>query len=121
MAALAIGDRDGFLAIERDNRQLVSQPPFGRLAAIILSAPSADAADAFSALVAKAAPHGADVKVFGPAPAPLSILRGRHRRRFLVQAPKRVDLSAYMASWRAHVKVPSGARLAIDIDPYSFL
>jgi primosomal protein N' (replication factor Y) len=121
MAALAQSDRDGFLAIERDNRDMLQLPPFGRMAALILSAPSADAVDTFAKLVAKAAPHGAEVKVFGPAPAPLSILRGRHRRRFLVQSPRRVDLSAYMAAWRANLKVPANARMAIDIDPYSFL
>ncbi|MEE9380382.1 MAG: primosomal protein N' [Hyphomonadaceae bacterium] len=121
MAALAQSDRDGFLAIERDNRDMLQLPPFGRMAALILSAPSADAVDTFAKLVAKAAPHGAEVKVFGPAPAPLSVLRGRHRRRFLVQSPRRVDLSAYMAAWRANLKVPANARMAIDIDPYSFL
>jgi primosomal protein N' (replication factor Y) len=49
------------------------------------------------------------------------VVRGRHRRRFLVQAPRNVDLSAYMASWRKQMKVPSNARISVDIDPYSFV
>ncbi|MEL7452147.1 MAG: primosomal protein N', partial [Pseudomonadota bacterium] len=121
MQALAAGDRDGFLAIERENRALVHMPPFGRLAALILSAPSAEGADGFANEIAALAPHGEGVDVFGPAPAPLSVIRGRHRRRFLVQASKTIDLSAYMAAWRQTMKVPSNVRVAVDIDPYSFL
>ena len=121
MQALKQGDRDGFLKIEREMRAMLAMPPFGRLASLLLSAPSAEGVNAFAAEVAKAAPHGEHVDVFGPAAPPLSVIRGRHRRRFLVQAPKSVDLSAYLAAWRSAVKVPSGARIAVDIDPYSFL
>ena len=121
MQALLLGDRDGFLAIERENRAMVGMPPFGRLAALILSAPSPEAVDTFARDIAELAPHGEGVDVFGPAPAPLSVVRGRHRRRFLIQSPRNVDLSAYMADWRKRMKVPSNARVSVDIDPYSFL
>lgn len=121
MQALKNGDRDGFLKIEREMRAMLAMPPFGRLASLLLSAPSADGVNAFAADVAKAAPHGDSVDVFGPASPPLSVIRGRHRRRFLVQSPKTVDLSAYLAAWRKSIKVPSGARIAVDIDPYNFL
>lgn len=121
MQALAAGDRDGFLAAERDMREMVGLPPFGRLAALILSAPSEIQVDELARDIAKVAPNGEGVEVFGPAPAPLSVIRGRHRRRFLVQAPKSVNLSAYMASWRKAMKIPSAGRVAVDIDPYSFL
>lgn len=121
MQALAAGDRDGFLAIERDNREMVGMPPFGRLAALIVSAPSEEGVEAFCKEIAAQAPHGEGVDVFGPAAPPLAIVRGRHRRRFLVQAGKDVNLSAYMATWRAVMKVPSAVRVAVDIDPYSFM
>ena len=121
MQALAAGDRDAFLAIERENRALVAMPPFGRLAALILSAPSAEGVDAAARDIAACAPHGDGVEVFGPALAPLSVIRGRHRRRFLIKSAKSVNLSAYMATWRARLKVPSNVRIAVDIDPYSFL
>ena len=121
MQALKNGDRDGFLKIERDMRAALAMPPFGRLASLLLSAPSADGVNAFAAQVAAAAPHGEHVDVFGPASPPLSVIRGRHRRRFLVQAPKTIDLSAYLAAWRSNIKVPSAARIAVDIDPYNFL
>lgn len=121
MQALAVGDRDGFLAIERENRALLEMPPFGRLAALIVSAPSAEQVEAFCAEIAALAPNGDGVDVFGPAAPPLSVVRGRHRRRFLVQAGKRVNLSAYMASWRGAMKVPSAVRVSVDVDPYSFM
>lgn len=121
MQALAAGDRDGFLAIERENRAMLEMPPFGRLAALIVSAPSAEQIDAFCKEIAALAPNGEGVDVFGPAPPPLSIVRGRHRRRFLVQSGRAVNLSAYMATWRAAMKVPSAVRVAVDVDPYSFM
>lgn len=121
MMALELGDRDGFLKIERDVRAELGLPPFGRMAALILSAPSAQMIQESGLIAGKAAPHGEGVTVFGPAPAPIAILRGRHRARFLVTAPRSVDLSAYMAAWLSDLKLPNGVRVAADIDPYSFL
>jgi primosomal protein N' (replication factor Y) len=121
MQALAAGDRDGFLKIERDVREELTLPPFGRMAALVMSAPDAGMAKEIGLLAGKAAPHGEGVTVYGPAPAPISILRGRHRLRFLITAPREVDLSAYMSAWVSGLKLPSAARVAVDIDPYSFL
>ena len=121
MQALAAGDRDGFLQIERDVREELTLPPFGRMAAMVLSAPEAAMAKEIGLLAGKAAPHGDGVTVYGPAPAPISILRGRHRLRFLITAPRDVDLSAYMTAWLNGLKLPNAARVAVDIDPYSFL
>ncbi|MGH1421458.1 MAG: primosomal protein N' [Hyphomonas sp.] len=121
MLALADGDRDGFLQIERDVRADLGLPPFGRLAAMILSAPSAEAVEISAREIVSAAPNGEGIELFGPAPAPITVLRGRHRRRFLIKAPRTVDLSAYMAAWVSRLKLPVNVRLSVDIDPYSFL
>ena len=75
----------------------------------------------FVQTMAQAAPNSAGVEVYGPADAPLGLIRGRRRKRFLVRADRAVDLSAYMATWRARVRPPAAVRVAIDIDPYSFL
>ena len=121
MMALADGDRDGFLQIERDVRAELGLPPFGRLAALIMSAPSAEMVEEACRDISLAAPNGAGIELFGPAPAPITVLRGRHRRRFLVKSPRNIDLSAYMAAWMARLKLPRPVRISVDIDPYSFM
>lgn len=121
MQALAANDRDGYLAVEREVRAELELPPFGRLAAMILSAPSAELVDRFALEAAGLAPNGEGIELYGPAPAPITVLRGRHRRRFLVKSPRAIDLSAYMAAWMGRLKIPSQVRVSVDIDPYSFL
>ena len=121
MQALQAQDRDAFVAAEMSERELAGLPPFGRLAAVIASGPDAQQLEAFMQTMAQAAPNTPGVAIYGPADAPLGLIRGRRRKRFLVRADRTVDLSAYMATWRARVKPPAAIRVAIDIDPYSFL
>lgn len=121
MQALKAQDRDAFVDAEMGERELAGLPPFGRLAAVIASGPDAAQLDAFCQAMAQAAPNTPGVAVYGPADAPLGLIRGRRRKRFLVRAERSVDLSAYMAAWRARVRPPGAIRVAIDIDPYSFL
>jgi primosomal protein N' (replication factor Y) len=61
------------------------------------------------------------VTVLGPAPAPLAVLRGRHRRRLLVQAERNVNVQAVLREWLGKVRMAGSTRLQVDIDPYSFL
>src|SRR6266853_504050 len=121
MQALAAGDRDGFLAAEAAARRGAGLPPFGRLAALVVSAQDAEAADFAARALARAAPQLPGIAVLGPAPAPLAILRGRHRRRFLVKAERGVNLQAVLRDWLARVRVSGSVRVQADIDPYSFL
>jgi primosomal protein N' (replication factor Y) (superfamily II helicase) len=121
MRALIADDRDRFLAAEAEARRAQGWPPFGRLAALIISAPDEDSADEVARAYARAAPHMPGVEVLGPAPAPLAVLRSRHRRRFLLKTKRNVHIQAVLREWLAAVKVPSTARVQVDIDPYSFL
>ena len=121
MAALLADDRDRFFALEAESRKAHGMPPYGRLAAVILSAPDDDAADFAARSFARAAPHLPGVETLGPAPAPLRVLRGRHRRRFLVKARRDVNLQNVLRQWLARVKVPGNVRVQVDVDPYSFL
>ena len=121
MQALAAGDRDGFLAAEANARRAAGLPPFGRLAALIVSALDPDSADFAARALSRAAPQLPGVHVLGPAPAPLAILRRRHRRRFLVKAERNVNLQAVLRDWLGRVRLGGSARLQVDIDPYSFL
>jgi primosomal protein N' (replication factor Y) len=121
MQALKAGDRDGFVEVEMAAREAARLPPFGRLAAIIASGPDAEQLEHYVRALAAATPNTDDVEVYGPADAPLSLVRGRRRKRFLVRADRNVDLQAFLAAWRARVKVPGSVRVTIDVDPYSFL
>jgi primosomal protein N' (replication factor Y) len=120
MRALASGDRDAFLRQEAASREAVGAPPFGRLAAIILSSHDGDAAREAGRTLAKSAPSAKGVKVWGPTPAFYQILRGRTRERLLVQAQKNVDVQAYLQAWLSRVKLPNSVRMTVDVDPVSF-
>jgi primosomal protein N' (replication factor Y) len=121
MQALVEGDLAAFMAREAAQRRPGHWPPYGRLAALIVSADAAPAADALARDIGRAAPHGAGIEVLGPAPAPLSVLRGRHRRRLLLKTRRDVAVQPILRAWLAKVAVPRGARVEVDVDPVSFL
>jgi primosomal protein N' (replication factor Y) len=121
MQSLVAGKRDQFLALEAEGRRNHGWPPFGRLAALIVSGPDQESADLAASAVARAAPHLRGVVMLGPAPAPLAVLRGRHRRRFLLKTERQVNLQAILRQWIGAVRVPTNVRVQIDVDPYSFL
>jgi len=120
MQALARGDRDGFYEQERGFREASHSPPFGRLAALVISGYDGEAVRAIAKALGKAAPAARDVKVWGPTPAFYALLRGQTRERLLVQAARGVDVQAYLKAWLALVKVPASVRVAVDVDPVSF-
>ncbi len=120
MQALAKGDRDGFYERERQFREAAHAPPFGRLAALVISGYDGEAVRGIARQLGKAAPHAKDVKVWGPTPAFYALLRGQTRERLLVQAAKGVDMQAYLKAWLATVKIPAAIRVAVDVDPVSF-
>jgi primosomal protein N' (replication factor Y) len=121
MRALVSGDADEFYAAEAEARREHGMPPFGRLAAVIVSGPDAGAVDAAASALGRTAPRGEGVAVLGPAPAPLAVLRGRHRRRLLFKAGREVDVQATLRSWLAQVRVKGAVRIQVDVDPYSFV
>ncbi|MBK8907987.1 MAG: primosomal protein N' [Rhodospirillales bacterium] len=121
IAALAGGDREAFLAAETSARRSAGLPPFGRLAALIVSDRIEANADRAARLLARQAPQHAGVRVLGPAPAPLAVLRGRHRRRLLVMATKEVAVPALVRRWLEATPLPRSVRIQVDVDPYSFL
>ena len=121
MKALQSGARDRFIAAESKARKESGMPPFGRLAALIVSGPDAREVDSAAADLGRAAPNFKDVLILGPAPAPLAMIRGQHRRRFLIRATKSVNIQRLIADWLAAVTISRKVRVKADIDPYSFL
>ena len=121
MQALIAGDLAAFMAREAAMRRPGHWPPYGRLAALIVSAGDMEVADRLARDLGDAAPRGEGLEVLGPAPAPLAILRGRHRRRLLLKTRRDVAVQPILRDWLSRVKVPHGARVDVDVDPVSFL
>jgi len=119
--ALVGGDAEGFYAAETDARREAAMPPFGRLAAIIVSSEDQSEANETARLIGRAAPRHDNMAVFGPAPAPLAMLRGRHRQRLLVHANRAVPIQEIIRDWLGRLQWPRGVRVTVDVDPYSFL
>jgi primosomal protein N' (replication factor Y) len=120
--ALVSGDRDAFYAREIEERRKAEMPPFGRLAALLVTGNTRDGAETYARALARAAPPAAKIQVLGPAEAPLAVIRGRHRYRLLVKAAREANLQAYLRLWLSEAPKPRGdLRLSVDIDPYSFL
>ena len=121
MTALIAGDRDAFYDAEIAARERAALPPFGRLATLLVSAADAPAAQAYAQALAKAAPLRPEVRILGPAEAPIAVLRGRHRVRLLVRAARTVNVSDFLRDWLAEVPPPRGSvALDVDVDPQSF-
>ncbi|HYI48784.1 MAG TPA: primosomal protein N' [Allosphingosinicella sp.] len=119
--ALVGGDAEGFYAAETDARREAAMPPFGRLAAIIVSSESQAEANETARLIGRAAPTHDNMAVFGPAPAPLAMLRGRHRFRLLVHAARAVPVQDIIREWLGGLSWKASIRVSVDVDPYSFL
>ena len=121
MQALLQGDLASFMEREAAQRRPGHWPPYGRLAALIVSADSAAAADAAARDLGRVAPRGDGIVVLGPAPAPLAILRGRHRRRLLLKTRRDIAVQPLLRSRLGSVSIANTVRVEVDVDPISFL
>ncbi|MFZ8897270.1 MAG: primosomal protein N' [Alphaproteobacteria bacterium] len=121
MQALISGDRDAFIDAETTARKYTKLPPFGRLAAIIISGRDSAESERMARAIAKSAPNYDDVRILGPAPAPIAQLRGRWRWRLLVMAARHVDVQAVLRDWIGETISRGGVRVTIDVDPYNFM
>ena len=122
MKALIAQDRKAFYDSEIDAREKAHYPPFGRLASLLVTGPEKGATESFARRLAALAPLDAQVRVLGPAEAPLAVVRGRYRFRLMVKSARNFDLSGYLRDWMsAAPKRDGGIKLDIDVDPQSFL
>ena len=63
-----------------------------------------------------------EILLLGPAEAPIAMLRGRHRFRLAVKAPRNADLQGFLRAMLAAAPPPrGGVRVAVDVDPQSFM
>ena len=97
-------------------------PPYGRLAGIVISGPDLtpllDLGNALARQDKDLRQIGA--QVYGPAPAPIARVRGRHRVRLLVKSGKTAALQPALVAWIGQFTLKGQMRLAVDIDPQSF-
>ncbi|OYY77865.1 MAG: primosomal protein N' [Sphingomonas sp. 28-62-20] len=121
MQALVKGEADSFYEAETAARREADAPPFGRYAAIIISAEDRAAADDTAREIKRSAPGVEGMYVYGPAPAPLAMLRGRHRFRLLVHARRALDVQEVIRAWLGALAWPPKVRVTVDVDPYNFL
>ncbi len=119
--ALVSGDAERFYAAETESRRDAGVPPFGRFAGIIISSESQRDAQMTATAIGKAAPEVEGMHVYGPAPAPLAMLRGRHRLRLLVHARRALDVQDVIRDWLGGLEWPRSVRVSVDVDPYSFV
>jgi primosomal protein N' (replication factor Y) len=122
MRALVSGNREAFYDSEIALRERTQYPPFGRLAALIVTANERHAAEGYARVLVQHAPRDESVRILGPAEAPIAVVRGRHRFRLLAKSPRNFDLSVYMRDWLAGAprRRKGSVRLEIDVDPQSF-
>jgi primosomal protein N' (replication factor Y) (superfamily II helicase) len=128
MHALISGDSAQFYAHEIAGREAAGLPPFGRLAALIVSGTDKAQAEMHAREAARAAMSVGeqeayrDACVLGPAEAPLSLIRGRYRFRLLIKTPRSFPLQDYLRASLAAAPKPRGSvKVAVDVDPQNFL
>jgi primosomal protein N' (replication factor Y) (superfamily II helicase) len=119
--ALLSGDAESFYTAETESRKEAGAPPFGRFAGIIISSESQKDAKSVAAMIGKSAPKVDGMQVYGPAPAPLAMLRGRHRMRLLVHARRALDVQDVIRDWLGGLEWHRSVRVSVDVDPYSFV
>ena len=112
--------REAWVGDELAEREHHGWPPYGRLAALILSGPDASKVQAHALALARKAPVHQDIRVLGPIPAPLFQVRRQYRWRFLIQGPRDIPLQPFLKTWLEGVSPPPQGRLHIDVDPYGF-
>ncbi|WP_394179382.1 primosomal protein N' [Yoonia maritima] len=120
--SILAGDEEAFWAAEAAERKAAGVPPYGRMAGIVLSSPNVqEVFDLGAEMARRDEPlRRIGAQVFGPAPAPIARVRGRHRVRLLVKAEKTAPLQQALAQWAGQFRLPNNLRLTIDIDPQSF-
>jgi primosomal protein N' (replication factor Y) (superfamily II helicase) len=121
MRALQRADVAGFYAAESAARERTGVPPFGRYAAVIVAGQNLPQVQEAARTLGKCAPGAPGIAVLGPAPAPLAMLRGQHRMRLLLHVSRNVNIQSVLRAWLHAASWPTGVRVMVDVDPYSFL
>ena len=121
LQALVHNDREKFVALEKQSRKMLKLPPFGKLAAVIVSGANQEQVEKIAVYLGQCAPNTEMITTLGPAPAPIFMLRGKYRFRLLLKTARAINIQEVLRAWLKRVQVPSSVRVEVDIDPYSFM
>ena len=121
LQALIHNDRSRFLDLEKQSRKILKMPPFGKLAAIIVSGTNQNVTEKTAILLGQTAPNNDYISTLGPAPAPIYMLRNKYRYRLLLKTSKNIKIQEVIKEWLRRVQAPTNVRIEVDVDPYSFM
>ncbi len=132
IALAARHDYETFVAAEAAHRQAHNYPPYQRLVRLVVRGKDADEAGAFAERLAGAfrtalprlqATGGApaEVRLLGPAEAPVFRLKGYSRYHFQLQSPSSAALHQLLRAVVPTVRPPNGVELTVDVDPLNML
>ena len=95
-------------------------PPFYRLISLIISGNSELLIMKFASGIKSKLPKMDDVNVLGPVLAPITKLRKKYRCRILIRYPKKIFIQKYLSQSLHKIKMTSGIKLEVDVDPINF-
>ena len=121
LKALLKNNREEFLRLEKDSRRILRMPPYGKLAAIVVSGTNQEATEKTATWLGQLAPNNEYITTLGPAPAPIYMLRNKYRYRLLLKTARNIPIQQLIKEWLSKITIPSNVRVSIDIDPYSFM
>ena len=126
IAMAAAHDYAGFVARELAARRAHNYPPFQRLARLIVRSHDQQAARDFADRLAGAfnialGKLGQDVRILGPAEAPVFRLKGYYRYHFQLQSASPAALHQLLRSVLPPQRAPSGVEFTLDVDPLNML
>jgi primosomal protein N' (replication factor Y) len=132
IALAARHDYETFVTAEMAHRRAHNYPPYQRLARLVVRSRDAEEAGNFAERLAGAfrvalpkvtsgtgAP--AEVRLLGPAEAPVFRLKGYHRFHFQLQSPSSAALHQLLRAVVPALRTPSGVELTVDVDPLNML
>ena len=109
-----------FLKKELSLRQEKKLPPFYRLVSLIISGKNELLVMKFATNIMFDLPQMNEVNILGPVLAPITKLRKKYRCRILIRCPKNLFIQKYLSQSLNKIKMVSGIKLEVDVDPVNF-
>ena len=113
-------DPHAFLQKELLLRKEKKLPPFYRLISLIISGKNEPLIMKFAISVKSKLPKINEVNVLGPVLAPITKLKKKYRCRILIRYPKNLFIQKYLSKSLNKIKIASGIKLEVDVDPINF-